>query len=48
MKHDLPPVNIRLEDRQEYYSSLRAYENEGNLRPSIELILRRLRSTKKR
>ena len=48
LKHDLPPVNIRLEDRREYYSTLRAYENEGNLRPSIELILRRLRATKKK
>jgi len=40
LKHGLPPVNIELKDRKEYYASLQAHEKEGNLRPSIELILK--------
>ncbi len=34
------PVNIELKSRKAYYASLQAYEREGNLRPSIELILK--------
>jgi Fic family protein len=51
IKHGLPPVNIEFEKRSEYYSSLRAYERDANLRPTIELILkeyRRLKSQKSR
>lgn len=40
LKHGLPPVNIELKSSKEYYSTLQAYEQEGNLRPSIELMLK--------
>ena len=40
LKHGLSPVNIELKNRKEYYESLQAYEKEGNIRPTIELILR--------
>jgi Fic family protein len=40
LKHGLPPVNIELKNRKDYYASLQAYEREGNLRPTIELILK--------
>jgi small nuclear ribonucleoprotein (snRNP)-like protein len=40
LKHGMPPVNIELKNRKEYYASLQAYERLGNLRPSIELILK--------
>ncbi|MCX6818199.1 MAG: Fic family protein [Candidatus Aenigmarchaeota archaeon] len=40
IKHGLPPVNIELQNRIEYYAALQAYENHGNLRPTIELILK--------
>lgn len=40
LKNGLPPVNIELKNRAEYYSSLQAYEKLGNLRPTIELILK--------
>jgi len=46
LKHGLPPVNIELKNRSEYYRSLQAYEHEGNLRPSIELILKEYKSLK--
>ncbi len=47
IKHNLPPVNIELRNRKEYYNSLQEYENNGNLRPSIELILKEYKYMKK-
>jgi Fic family protein len=47
LKNRLPPVNIRLKDRQEYYSVLQAYEKEGNIRPTIEFILKSYKNPKK-
>ncbi len=47
IKHGLPPVNIELEKRFEYYSSLRAYERKGDLRPTIEFILKEYRRLKR-
>ncbi len=46
LKHDLPPINIELVNRMQYYNSLQAYENDGNLRPTIELILKEYRRLK--
>lgn len=40
LKHNFPPVNITLKNRTEYYSTIREYEQKGNLRPTIELILK--------
>ena len=39
LKHNLPPVNIDFEKRKDYYKTLQEYENNHNLRPTIELIL---------
>lgn len=47
LKHGLPPLNIELKNRSEYYITLQEYENEGNLRPTIELILKEYKSLKK-
>jgi Fic family protein len=40
LKHNLPPVNIELKNRVEYYASLQSYENDGNIRPTLDLILK--------
>jgi cell filamentation protein, protein adenylyltransferase len=51
MKHGLPPLNIEIENRREYYEALREYQTTGNLRPTLELMLkeyRRLRAILKR
>jgi small nuclear ribonucleoprotein (snRNP)-like protein len=42
----MPPVNIKLKNREEYYSALQAYEGKGNLRPTIELILKEYKKLK--
>ncbi|MBI5036186.1 Fic family protein [Candidatus Micrarchaeota archaeon] len=47
LKHNLPPLNIELENRREYYAALQAYENGHNLRPTVELMLKEYRSLKR-
>jgi len=47
LKHDLPPLNIELRNRAEYYAALQAYENDRNIRPTIELMLKEYRSLKR-
>ena len=44
LRHNMPPINIELRNRHEYYASLQAYEKEYNLRPTIELMLKEYRS----
>jgi Fic family protein len=43
LKHNMPPVNIELENRFEYYKALQEYELDGNIRPTIELLLKEYR-----
>lgn len=51
LKHGLPPLNIEMENRREYYDALREYQSTRNLRPTLDLMLkeyRRLTATLKR
>ena len=47
IKNDLPPINIELKDRFDYYKTLQVYEKEKNIRPTIEFLLREYKKTKK-
>lgn len=47
IKHGLPPVNIELELREEYYNALQAYERRNNIKPTLELLLKEYRKLKK-
>lgn len=47
LKHNFPPVNIGLENRREYYATLHEYQENHNIRPTIELILKEYRRLKK-
>ena len=47
LKHNLPPLNIELRNRREYYAALQAYEKAHNLRPSLDLMLKGYRALKK-
>ncbi|HLD01021.1 MAG TPA: Fic family protein [Candidatus Nanoarchaeia archaeon] len=40
IKHGLPPINIDFKNRIEYYESLKAYEVDKDLKPTIELYLK--------
>ena len=46
LKHDLPPLNIELKNRTQYYLALQAYEKESNIRPMLELMLKEYKSLK--
>ena len=46
--HKLPPINIELSNRQEYYHCLQEYQNKGNIRPTIELMLKEYKHFKKK
>ncbi len=47
LKHDLPPLNIELKNRSQYYAALQAYEKNHDIRPTIELMLKEYRALKK-
>ncbi len=46
LKNGLPPLNINLKNRLEYYQSLREYELHKNLKPTIELYLKEYKNLK--
>lgn len=48
LKHNFPPVNIDLKNRAEYYSTLQEYENKGNIRPTLELILKEYKALRRK
>ena len=47
LKSGLPPLNIDIKNQREYYETLQVYEKEGNIRPTIELILKEYKTLKK-
>lgn len=47
IKHGLPPVNIDFKNRGEYYATLKEYELNKNLKPTIELYLKEYKNLKK-
>ena len=47
LKHNLPPLNIEMRNRSHYYAALQAYENDHNIRPTLELMLKEYRALKK-
>jgi Fic family protein len=47
LKYKLPPVNIELKKRREYYAALQEYQKNTNIRPMIELILKEYRLLKR-
>ncbi len=47
LKHGLPPLDIELRNRKEYYAALQAYEYKHDVRPTIGLMLKEYRALKK-
>jgi Fic family protein len=43
IKHGMPPLNIELKNRTEYYEALQEYELHGDIRPTIDLFLKEYR-----
>lgn len=48
LKHKLPPVNISFKNRKSYYSTLRDFQKTGNIKPTLELILREYKLLRKK
>ena len=48
LKQRLPPVNISFSNRKQYYNTLRDFQKTGNIRPTIELILREYKLLRKK
>ena len=48
LKNEYPPINITLEDRAEYYSTLQEYEKKQNLKPTVEFLVKQYKKTLKR
>ena len=46
LKNNLPPVNIELKNRTEYYAALRNYQQNGSIRPTVELLLKEYKRLK--
>lgn len=47
IKNGLPPVNIGLNHRIEYYQTLQEYEKNKNIKPTIEFLIKEYKETKK-
>jgi Fic family protein len=47
IKHKMPPVNIQMENRREYYEVLRIFQRDGDIRPTIELMLKEFKRLEK-
>lgn len=47
LKHNLPPINIDMKNRKEYYKSLQEYQKKSNIKPTIELFIKEYKSLKK-
>lgn len=48
IKHGLPPINIDFRNSIEYYASLKAYEVNKDLKPTIDLYLKEYKELKKK
>jgi len=48
IKHGLPPLNIGFKNRAGYYASLKAYETNKDLKPTIDLYMKEYRELNKR
>jgi len=48
LKHKLPPVNISLKNRKKYYDTLKEFQKTGNIKPSIELVLKEYKRLRKK
>jgi Fic family protein len=47
IKNKYPPINIKFEDRQEYYQTLQKYSKEDDLRPTLRFLIKQYKKTLK-
>ncbi len=47
IKNHMPPVNIQMENRREYYETLRIFQHSGDIKPTIDIILKEYKRMEK-
>ena len=47
IKNKMPPVNISMEDRKSYYEVIRLFQRSGDMRPTIELMIKEYKKLEK-
>lgn len=47
IKNDYPPINIMLEDRQEYYKTLQEYSKKDDMKPTLNFLIKQYKKTLK-
>jgi Fic family protein len=47
LKYNYPPINIMLEDRQEYYQTLQEYSKNDNLKSTLNYLIKQYKKTLK-
>ncbi|MFH1365630.1 MAG: Fic family protein [archaeon] len=47
IRNNYPPINIKLEDRQEYYLTLQKYSKEDDLKPTLRFLIKQYKKTLK-
>jgi Fic family protein len=47
LKNRYPPINISLEDRQEYYKTLQEYSKNHDIKPTIKFLIQQYKKTMK-
>lgn len=45
LRNNYPPINIKLEDRQEYYKSLQEYSRHDDLKPTLRFLIKQYKTT---
>ena len=48
IKNNYPPINILLEDRYEYYKTLREYSENRDIKPTLKFLIKQYKKTIKR
>jgi len=48
IKNHMPPVNISMNSRKEYYETLRIFQQSGDIKPTIDLILKEYKELEKK
>jgi Fic family protein len=47
LKHNYPPINIKLEDRQKYYEALQDYQKRGEIISTLRFLISQVTTKKK-
>ncbi|MDD2444977.1 MAG: Fic family protein, partial [Candidatus Nanoarchaeia archaeon] len=48
LKNHYPPINISLEDRQEYYKTLQEYSKNDNIKSTLDFMIKQYKKTLKK